>query len=97
MLDGIAEACLLDVAASSAVRAKAPFSDAGGDRRFGVAVLDWDRITASTVSSVDDAVKWAAEACGSREPIAAGITQQSASRATVAIRVMVGAGPCALT
>jgi len=47
--------------------------DPGGDRRFGVAVLDADRITASTVSSVNDAVKWVTEACGLRKPIAAGI------------------------
>jgi hypothetical protein len=47
--------------------------DPGGDCRFGVALLDGDCVKASTVSTVDDAVKWAVDECGSRRPIAAGI------------------------
>lgn len=47
--------------------------DPGGDRRFGVALLDGDRATACTVSSVDDAINWSVRVCESRRPIAAGI------------------------
>lgn len=47
--------------------------DPGGDRRFGVALLAEDCVKASTVSTVNDAVKWAVDECGSRQPIAAGI------------------------
>jgi hypothetical protein len=47
--------------------------DPGGDRRFGVALLDGECLKSSTVSSVDDAMNWAREECGSRQPVAAGI------------------------
>jgi hypothetical protein len=47
--------------------------DPGGDNRFGVALLAGDRVKASTVSTVDDAVRWAIDECGSRRPIAAGL------------------------
>jgi hypothetical protein len=47
--------------------------DPGGDRKFGVAVIDGGSIRTSTVSSVDDAVEWAIGECGSRQPTAAGI------------------------
>src|SRR5208283_4414784 len=47
--------------------------DPGGDRRFGVALLDGNCVKCSTVSTVDDAMKWAIHACGSRRPAAAGI------------------------
>jgi hypothetical protein len=47
--------------------------DPGGDSRFGVALLGEDRVRASIVSTVDDALKWAIAECGSRRPIAAGI------------------------
>jgi hypothetical protein len=47
--------------------------DPGGDRKFGVALLDGNRVTACTVNNVDDAMKWAARVCGSRRPVAAGI------------------------
>jgi hypothetical protein len=47
--------------------------DPGGDRKFGVALLDGKRVTASTVSTVDDAIRWSVDTCGSRRPVAAGI------------------------
>ncbi len=47
--------------------------DPGGDHKFGVALLDGDCLRTSTVSTVDEAVGWAGDACGSRRPIAAGI------------------------
>jgi hypothetical protein len=47
--------------------------DPGGDRKFGVAFFEGDRITASTESNVDDAMRWSLDMCGSRKPIAAGI------------------------
>ena len=47
--------------------------DPGGDRKFGVALLDGERETVSTVSTVDDAIKWSVDICGSRRPVAAGI------------------------
>ncbi|MBG0793606.1 DUF429 domain-containing protein [Methylocystis sp. H62] len=47
--------------------------DPGGNRKFGVAILDGNCVKASTVNTVDDAMKWAVDACGTRKPIAAGI------------------------
>ncbi len=47
--------------------------DPGGYSRFGVAFLTENCVKASTVSTVDDAVKWAVDECGSQRPIAAGI------------------------
>jgi hypothetical protein len=47
--------------------------DPGGDGRFGVALLAENCVKAFTVSTVDDAVKWAVAECASRQPIAAGI------------------------
>jgi predicted nuclease with RNAse H fold len=47
--------------------------DPGGERKFGVALLDGDSVRTSTVSSVNDAMKWADSVCRSRLPIAAGI------------------------
>lgn len=47
--------------------------DPGGDSRFGVVLLAENFVKASTVSTVDDAVKWAVDECGSLRPIAAGI------------------------
>lgn len=47
--------------------------DPGGDRSFGVALLQGDRMLASTVSNVDEAITWSVSECGSRQPIAAGI------------------------
>ena len=47
--------------------------DPGGDRRFGVALLEGDCVTTSTISSVADAINWAVQECGQRQPIAAGI------------------------
>ena len=47
--------------------------DPGGDRRFGVALLDHEHLSTSTVSTVADAISWAIGTCGSRRPIAAGI------------------------
>jgi hypothetical protein len=46
--------------------------DPGGRTRFGVALIAEERVKASTVRTVDDAVKWAIGQRGSR-PIAAGI------------------------
>lgn len=47
--------------------------DPGGDRKFGVALLNGNCVKTSTVSTVDDAMKWAVDARGARKPIAAGI------------------------
>jgi putative cofactor-binding repeat protein len=47
--------------------------DPGGDHKFGVAVIEGNCVRTSTVSSVDEAMKWAAGACEARQPIAAGI------------------------
>jgi hypothetical protein len=47
--------------------------DPGGDHKFGVALLDGDCVKTSTVSTVDDAMKWAVDACEARKPKAAGI------------------------
>jgi len=47
--------------------------DPGGDHKFGVAFLEGGCVKTSTVSNVDDAMKWAMRVCGSRRPIAAGI------------------------
>jgi hypothetical protein len=47
--------------------------DPGGDRKFGVALLDGNCVTALTVNNVDDAMNWAVHVCGSRQPVAAGI------------------------
>jgi len=47
--------------------------DPGGAHKFGVALLDGERLIASTVSTVDDAVEWSVKICGSRQPVAAGI------------------------
>lgn len=47
--------------------------DPGGDRKFGVALLDGECVRTSTVSNVDEAMKWADNVCRSRLPIAAGI------------------------
>jgi hypothetical protein len=47
--------------------------DPGGDRGFGVALICGTEVKATTVSSVAGAIGWAAEQCGRRKPIAAGI------------------------
>jgi hypothetical protein len=47
--------------------------DPGGDRKFGVALLDGDYLRTSTVGNVDDAMKWADNVCRSRVSVAAGI------------------------
>lgn len=47
--------------------------DPGGVGRFGVALLAEDCVKAAAVSTVEDAVKWAIDECGSPRPIAAGI------------------------
>jgi hypothetical protein len=47
--------------------------DPGGDRKFGVALLDGDCVITSTVGTVDDAMEWADRVCRSRLPVAAGI------------------------
>ena len=47
--------------------------DPGGDRNFGVALLDGDRMIASTASNVDEVINWSVRECGSRQPVAAGI------------------------
>ena len=47
--------------------------DPGGDSKFGVALLDGDRVTASTVSTVAEVVEWAVKMCGSNRPAGAGI------------------------
>jgi hypothetical protein len=47
--------------------------DPGGDRKFGVALLDGGCGKASTVSTVDEATKWAIDVRGARKPKAAGI------------------------
>ncbi|MBI5011425.1 MAG: DUF429 domain-containing protein [Methylocystis sp.] len=49
--------------------------DPGGYGKFGVAIIDGNCVKASTVSTVDDAMKWAVDECKARarEPIAAGI------------------------
>jgi Protein of unknown function (DUF429) len=47
--------------------------DPGGHCKFGVALLDGKCVSTSTVSHVDDAMKWADSVCGSRLPVAAGI------------------------
>jgi hypothetical protein len=44
--------------------------DPGGDQKFGVAFPDGDCVSASIVSNVDDAMKWADSACRSRLPVA---------------------------
>jgi len=38
----------------------------GGECKFGVALLDGDCLKTFTVSSVDKAMKWAGDVCGSR-------------------------------
>jgi hypothetical protein len=47
--------------------------DPGGDRKFGVALLKGGCVKTSTVSTVDEAMKWAVNACGALKPKAAGI------------------------
>lgn len=47
--------------------------DPGGNRKFGVALLDRDVVSFGTVSTVDAAVAWVLENLSSRTPIAAGI------------------------
>ena len=47
--------------------------DPGGDRGFGVSVMDGRNVNATTVSSVADAIDWVQRECGSTEPRAAGI------------------------
>jgi hypothetical protein len=47
--------------------------DPGGYGKFGVAIVDGNCIKASTVSTVDDAMKWAVDECGTQQPKAAGI------------------------
>jgi hypothetical protein len=47
--------------------------DPGGDRKFGVALLDGGCGKTSTVSTVDEAMKWAIDVRGARKPKAAGI------------------------
>jgi hypothetical protein len=47
--------------------------DPGGERKFGVALLEGNCVRTSAVSSVDEAMKWAVDACKARQPIAAGI------------------------
>ena len=47
--------------------------DPGGDSKFGVAIVDGHCVRTSTVSSVDDAIGWATDQCGSSRPVAAGI------------------------
>jgi hypothetical protein len=47
--------------------------DPGGDRGFGVAILQGTDASGATVSTVSDAMKWALSKCGTSEPIAAGI------------------------
>lgn len=47
--------------------------DPGGDRKFGVALLNGGCVETFTVSTVDEAMKWAIDACEAREPKAAGI------------------------
>jgi hypothetical protein len=47
--------------------------DPGGDGKFGVAILDGVCVTAASVGTVDAAMNWAVDSCGSRRPIAAGI------------------------
>ncbi len=49
------------------------FDPGGIEHRFGAAVLDGDRLAASHVASVDEAMAWAIGACGGRAPSAAGI------------------------
>jgi hypothetical protein len=47
--------------------------DPGGDRKFGVALLDGECVSTSTLNNVNDAMNWANSVCGSRLPVAAGI------------------------
>jgi hypothetical protein len=47
--------------------------DPGGDRGFGVALLEGVHIASATVSTVADAIRWASDACKTNRPIAAGI------------------------
>ena len=47
--------------------------DPGGDRKFGVALLNGGCMKTSTVGTVDEAMKWAVDACEARKPKAAGI------------------------
>jgi hypothetical protein len=54
--------------------------DPGGECKFGVALLDGDCLKTFTVSSVDKAMKWAGDVCGSRLPIADGIDKRRTIR-----------------
>jgi hypothetical protein len=47
--------------------------DPGGDCKFGVALIARSCVETSAVSSVDEAMRWALDACKERRPIAAGI------------------------
>lgn len=49
--------------------------DPGGRCKFGVAIIDGNCVKASTVSTVDEAMKWAVDKCKARarEPKAAGV------------------------
>jgi hypothetical protein len=47
--------------------------DPVGRGKFGVAAVYGDRVKALTVGTVDEAMTWAVDACGSRPPVAAGI------------------------
>jgi predicted nuclease with RNAse H fold len=47
--------------------------DPGGDRSFGVALLDGGRMIAATASNVGEAINWSIRECGPRHPVAVGI------------------------
>ncbi len=47
--------------------------DPGGNNAFGVALLEGGRCDYSTVSSVDEAIGWVSDKCGTLVPAAAGI------------------------